>query len=139
MNVPLKLKELLWIINKNLIPNCPVTREDVKLADEIFGASLVALKGKTVRKLGKHVRVAIAKLPNGIESKYSKIELGADVMFVNGIRLFVFVVNGIRLFVTISRHLQFATVEAITNAISNSSLLALVPSEPRGPKQTMCG
>jgi hypothetical protein len=44
------LRKVLEIIDKNLIVNCPVTREDVMAAEDIFGTNLGALKGKTPRR-----------------------------------------------------------------------------------------
>ena len=34
----------------NMIPNCPVTKADIIRAEDIFGANIGALQGKTVRK-----------------------------------------------------------------------------------------
>ena len=98
-------KEMLSIIDNNHLPNCPVTRDDIKVAELIHGPSLVGLKGKTVRRSEEHVRVKISPLPPIME-KYLRVSLSADIMFVNGVRFFL----------TIARHLQFATCEMIGNA-----------------------
>ena len=99
-------KEMLSVIDNNHIPNCPVTRDDVRVAEVIHGPSLVGLKGKTVRRPEEHVRVAIKSLPQHITDKYMEVSLSADIMFVNGVRFFM----------TIARHLQFATCEMIGDA-----------------------
>ncbi|VEU38525.1 unnamed protein product [Pseudo-nitzschia multistriata] len=99
-------KEMIELINKNAIPNCPVTRDDINIANDLFGSTVVGLKGKTVRRSEPHVRVNITPLPQGIAAKYRKVTLGADIMYVNSIRFFI----------TISRHIQFGTVAMITNA-----------------------
>jgi hypothetical protein len=43
------LRNLLEIIDKNLVVDCPITREDVMAAEDIFGTNLGSLKGKTPR------------------------------------------------------------------------------------------
>ena len=105
VNVP--TKELLRVIDNKLMPNCPVTRDDVKVANAIFGPSIVGLKGKTVRRTEPHVREGeVQSMPPEIMTKYKNVTLGGDIMFVNKIRFFV----------TISRHIQFGTVEMISDA-----------------------
>ena len=105
VNVP--TRELLRVIDNKLMPNCPVTRDDVKVANAIFGPSIVGLKGKTVRRTEPHVREGeVQSMPPEIMAKYKNVTLGGDVMFVNKIRFFV----------TISRHIQFGTVEMISDA-----------------------
>ena len=99
-------KELLWLIDNNHMKNCNITGKDVKIADEILGPTIVGLKGKTVQRPEQHVRVEISPLPDTMLSKYSQVELGADIMYVNGIRFFI----------TVSRHIQFGTVEMILNS-----------------------
>ena len=45
--VVLPTRALVNLIDANGIPNCPVTRADLKIADDILGPSLAGLKGKT--------------------------------------------------------------------------------------------
>ena len=52
------------------------------------------------------MRSDIDVLPPLIKEKYMKVTLGADIMYVNGIRFFI----------TISRHIQFGTVARIKDA-----------------------
>ena len=48
--VGLPTRALVKLIDTNGIPNCPVTRADLKIADDILGPSLVVLQGKTTRQ-----------------------------------------------------------------------------------------
>jgi hypothetical protein len=93
------LAKLLRIVDKKLLPNCPVTREDVKMAEDIYGPSIAHLKGKTVRRKTDHIHTEITPIPPDIKSKYRSITLCGDIIFINGIRFLI----------TISRHIRFAT------------------------------
>jgi hypothetical protein len=41
-------------INKNLLQNCPITRDDIMAAEDFLGPSVNSLKGKTVQHGGRH-------------------------------------------------------------------------------------
>ena len=49
------LETLLGVIDRKLLLNLPITRADVKAAEDIYGTSLAHLKGKTMRRQGEHV------------------------------------------------------------------------------------
>jgi hypothetical protein len=49
-------RSYLQIIDSNLLPNFPVTRDDVIAAEDIFGPTLGSLKGKTTRSGTSHGR-----------------------------------------------------------------------------------
>jgi hypothetical protein len=99
------LKQFLTILDRNLLPNCPVTRRDAILAENIFGSDLGSLKGKTVRKPSEPVQIPMNDLPMDIMQQYQNVTLCGDIMFVNKIPFFI----------TISRHIHFGTVEMIAN------------------------
>ena len=40
--------DFLHFVDNNLIPNCPITRQDILAAEHIFGPALSSPKGKTV-------------------------------------------------------------------------------------------
>ena len=50
-------KDLLYIFNKILIPNCPITRDYLQSDNDIFGTSIKDLKYNTVRKSVDHFRL----------------------------------------------------------------------------------
>jgi hypothetical protein len=48
------IKDFLWIMEHNLIPNCPIGRSNILAAKDILGPNVHSLKGKTVRRNGDH-------------------------------------------------------------------------------------
>ena len=49
-------RDMLNMIDNNLIRGSTVSRRDVKIANDIYGPNTNSLKGKTVRKTEEHVR-----------------------------------------------------------------------------------
>jgi hypothetical protein len=111
----MSLHTLLETIDRKLLTNCPITRADVKAAEDIYGTSIAHLKGKTVRRQGKHVTSLVTILPSTIADKYKLVTLCGDIFYVNGISFFA----------TISRHIQFQTAEHINDAKTNTLVPAL--------------
>ena len=49
------IKDFKAIVQGNLIKNCPITIDDINLAEKIFGKDIPAIKGKTTRHTLKAV------------------------------------------------------------------------------------
>ena len=49
------LRRMLHVIDRKLLPNCPITRADIKMAEHIFGPSTAHSKGKTVGRSTDHI------------------------------------------------------------------------------------
>ena len=97
--------EYIQIVEKNLLPNCPITREDIVAAEKIFGPDVGILKGKTVRRGTEHVEIAEVTIPSEVMSEHRDVVIGADIMYINKIPFFV----------TMSRNLKFSTAELMLN------------------------
>lgn len=96
-------KSYLKIVENNLLPNCPINRDDIIAAERIFGADVGTLKGKTVRRSVEHVEHAAVTIPASLMSQYRNVLIGGDIMFVNGLPFFV----------TISRNIKFCTAQLL--------------------------
>lgn len=67
------LRKLLEIIDKNLIADCPITREDVMVAEDIFGTNLGSLKGKTPHRPPIPVNNWVTAVPPAIMARCQEI------------------------------------------------------------------
>jgi hypothetical protein len=94
------MKDFRWVVQSNLIKDCPITVADIDIALEIWGADIAALKGKTSRSKPPIVAPDFVKVPKDILSAHRDVCLAADIFFVNKIPFFL----------TISRNICFTTV-----------------------------
>ena len=72
------------VLLQNLIKNCPVTVEDVTIAEKIYGPDISALKGKSTRPKAKMVRNDWVEIPPEITERHDSLNYYMDVMYVNG-------------------------------------------------------
>ena len=105
----------LTIVEKNLLPNCPITRKDILAAAAIFGCNVGFLKGKTVWQKPTRVEGFSVDIPSSIMSRHRSIVLASDIMFVNKIPFFM----------SISRHIKFGTAKMLQNQKKNTILTAI--------------
>ena len=96
----------------NLIPNCPVTIQDIKNAEFVWGPDLGCIKGKTVRCQPSAVRITGTDIPMQIMQQYKDVTLSVDIMKVTGIPFLM----------TISKHIKFGSAGKL-DSMRNSHIL----------------
>lgn len=89
------------MIRDNLVNNCPVTLNAVKVATDVFGPDVATLQGKTTRRTPDHVDPAVIDIPPEIISRNMEVIVVADLMFVNGLPFLVSISRNITL-ITVS-------------------------------------
>ena len=108
-------QDYIKYVERNMIPNCPVNKADILRAEDIFGANIGSLQGKTVRKKSARIVTTIHELPTEIVQRYGEVTIEADIMYINGIPFVV----------TTSRHIHFCTAELIKNEKSTTIAKAI--------------
>ncbi|MEN9849167.1 MAG: hypothetical protein RL368_1907, partial [Pseudomonadota bacterium] len=93
------------MIKMNSVKNCPITIEDIELAEKIYGRDVGALKGKTTRTKPKPVISDTIAIPDELKDAQRSVDLCIDIM----------VINGLSFFTTISRNIKYRTAEFIKN------------------------
>jgi hypothetical protein len=82
--------DLANAVEHNITGNNPFTRRDVRIAKQIYGPDVAALKGKTVKQQSKMPREDEANdIPPLIAKEYCDVYLSLDVMHVNGISFLI--------------------------------------------------
>ena len=94
------IQDFKTIVQMNGIKNCPITIDDIKRCEAIYGPSVYALKGKSVRTRPKIVIKDYVEIPKEIKLRNQEIELCADIMYIQKVMFLV----------TVSKNLKFLTI-----------------------------
>ena len=84
------------ILRQNIIKNCPVTVEDVNIAEKIFGPDIGALKGKSTRRRPTPVRDDYIEIPPELIEKNQNLIYALDLMYVNNMPMMTGIDRSIR-------------------------------------------
>ena len=87
---------LRMVIRQKIIQNCPVTVEDIGIAEKIFGNGVFTLKGITTRKIPKVVEYDFIEIPREMVVNNQELILCMDIMFINQLVLFTKIDKDIR-------------------------------------------
>ena len=100
------MQDFKWLLQTNSIKDCPVTLEDAKIAERIWGRNIAALKGKTTHRTADAVKVeSLIPIPKELIAMHKNVVLAIDIFFVNKIPFFA----------TLSRNICFTTVTHLAN------------------------
>jgi len=85
-------QDLIYYLDKILIPNCSVIRKNTLRADNIFETNLGSLEDKTMHTTQEHVVIYTCKISPEIMERYRNVTLA--MMFINRnplhIRIYMF-------------------------------------------------
>jgi len=83
-------KDHIEYVEKGLIPNCPITKQDIIRAEDILGPNLGSLKGKTMRRTPGRVTInTLDDLPDGMLEEHGNVTLTVVIMYINKIPFIV--------------------------------------------------
>jgi hypothetical protein len=85
------------LVHINLLKDCPVANDDIKMAHTIFGPDLATTREKTVWCKLTRVMTDYVDILRVIINIYSRVTVAADVMFVNKVPFLVLVLRNINL------------------------------------------
>ena len=93
-------RDLVIAVRLHII-NCPVTAAHAKMAEDIFGPSIVGVRGKTVKR--NEPSFEVDQIPINIEPNYREVTIGMNI----------FDTNSIRYFASIPVHIEFGIIQKL--------------------------
>ena len=93
-----------------MIPNCPVTLDDIKNANKSFAPDFHPLKVKMARRQPKNVLSNYIKIPKNILQLQNMVLVAADIMFVNGMEFIA----------RFSRHVKYTTLQHLLKRVTGN-------------------
>ena len=108
------VKQILHEVENNILHSFQILREDVRMAEDIYGPSVSHLQGKTVcHKVMCVGPIIVTNFPKGILYRYKNFTLCCDLVQINSIGF----LN------TISRHKLFSMGSMIKNRTLRMGLI----------------
>ena len=108
-------QDLIKYVENNMIPSCPVTKQDILSAEDIFRPNIGSIKGKMKHTKQKHVQVNLKDIPQEIMEKHGELTLAIDVLFINRIPLITMT----------SRNIHFGTAELVKDMKNNTLITSI--------------
>jgi hypothetical protein len=104
--------DYIHILNNNLLPNIPISSNDITTAEDIFGPDIGSLNGKTTRKTPEAIQGELLSIPKDMFTNYRMVTIALDIKYVNNIPFLV----------SISRHLRFGTTDDL-KILKNTTII----------------
>jgi hypothetical protein len=99
----LSIQDFKAILRMNMIASNPVTIEDIKIAEQIFGSDIGSLKGKMTRQKPIPVVNDYIAIPEELYAKQQD-----NVLCIDGIK-----VNGMLFLTTVSKNIFYQTAQYV--------------------------
>eukprot|EP00978_Attheya_sp_CCMP212_P017186 scaffold45596_cov58-Attheya_sp.AAC.9 len=102
------MPDLLAILRMNVVQDNPITIEDVKLAEKVFGPDVATLKGKTTRRKLIPVVEDMIPVPRELIQAQQHVTLTMDGLTINSLKFLA----------TISKNLYYRTAHFVPKQMS---------------------
>ena len=103
------------MVRAKIIPNCPITLDDIKNSNTIFGPTVSSLKEKMLRWKPKPVVSSYVKILKESLQLYKTVSVAADILFVNGMAFLVIISRNLKF--TILQYIGKMTTDNIYNSL----------------------
>ena len=90
------IRNMKLALRQKLIQNCPVTVDDVNIAEQIYGGDIGTLKGKNTRRKPTKVRDDYIEIPPELTMHLDNLTFYLDVMYINGLPMLTGIYSRIR-------------------------------------------
>ena len=84
------------MVRARMIPNSPVTLDDIKNSNKIFGPDVPSLKGEMVRQKSKPMVSNYVKIPKEVLQLHKTVLVAAYIMFVNGMEFLIIIYRHVK-------------------------------------------
>ena len=103
-------KDFKNMVHSGMIPNFPVTLDDIKSSNTIFVPDVPSLKGKIMRRQTRPVVSNEINILKDILQLHKTLSVAADIVFVNRMAFLV----------SISIHVKFTTVQYLVKRMAGN-------------------
>ena len=79
------IENFKYLIKSNQVMNCPVTMDDIDIAQDMHGKDISYLKGRTTRRNPPKTLTPTITIPKELKTKNKKITIYMDMMCINKI------------------------------------------------------
>jgi hypothetical protein len=109
------IRDYKHIVQTDQIKNCPVTLEDIRVSERIFGQDMYAIKGKSTRSKPKVVINDYGEVPKELIDAQKNVTLCVDIMFLDEVAFLV----------TVSKYIKYITLRFLEDQKSGTIMKAL--------------
>ena len=77
------VQNMKGIMRQNILDNCPVTNEDLRIADAVYGPDISTLRGRSTRPSPKKIVENQIEIPMELLRHNRLVKLYIDIMYIN--------------------------------------------------------
>lgn len=83
------------MVKSNLIKNCPITINNIHIAEDVSGLDMATLNRKTVSKTPNKVKTNIIQIPKHAYERNRTLTILYNIMFLNKLSFLIILIRGL--------------------------------------------